>query len=242
MALLMAWVKPGMTEMEISAELSRLLKEAGSEGNSFGPMVQTGPNSAVPHGGLTQRALERDEFLLIDFGGLWNGYPADITRTFCLGTPTDEMNRIYQTVLAANRAAVTVSKPGVPCGDVDKAARDVIESAGYGEHFFHRTGHGLGMSGHELPQIAAGVEEVLETGMVQLLQVSCIRHRFGGRRSCRRQPGADHQRVRISFFDALVGDAQQASVFCRVGRASAPFARQVGFVPNLVSVNASLVA
>jgi Xaa-Pro dipeptidase len=163
---LAAWVEPGKTELDIAAELTRLMKEAGSEGDAFEPLVQTGPNSALPHGNSTHRALQRDEFLLIDFGAKWQGYPADITRTFCSGAPTKEMRKIFDTVVVANRAAIAAVASGVPCGAVDKAARDIIEAAGYGEYFIHRTGHGLGLEIHELPQIAAGVEAPLETGMV----------------------------------------------------------------------------
>ena len=90
------------------------------------------------------------------------------------------MQKIYDTVLAANRAAIAFAKPGVSCGDVDKAARDVIEAAGYGEYFIHRTGHGLGLQGHELPQIAAGVEDVLEAGMVFTIEPGIYVPGLGG--------------------------------------------------------------
>jgi len=161
-----AWAKPGMTEREIGMELSRLLIVAGSQEEAFAPLIQTGPNSALPHGFITDRVLGADEFLLIDFGGKSEGYPADITRTFCLGTPSDEMVKIYNAVLAGNQAGIAAAGPGVACGDVDKATRDVITAAGYGEYFIHRTGHGLGLEGHELPQVASGVKEVLQPGMV----------------------------------------------------------------------------
>ncbi|MFW5771851.1 MAG: M24 family metallopeptidase [Phototrophicaceae bacterium] len=159
-------VRPGMTERHIAGELSRALSEAGSQGEAFAPLIQTGPNSALPHGLPGDRALNPDEFLLIDFGGMMDDYPADITRTFCLGQPSDEMQRIHAAVLAANQAAIAAVRPGVTCGEIDRAARQVIEDAGYGQYFIHRTGHGLGLEGHELPQIAAGVDEPLEAGMV----------------------------------------------------------------------------
>lgn len=162
----LAEVQPGMTEQQIADILTRELSLAGSESLSFSPSVLTGPKSALPHGSTGDRALGEDEFLLIDYGGMISGYPADITRTFCLGTPTEQMVEIYNTVLAANRAAIEVAAPGVPCGDVDRAARDVIEDAGYGEYFIHRTGHGLGLEVHELPQIAADVDAPLEPGMI----------------------------------------------------------------------------
>jgi len=163
---LLDWVQVGQTEQEIAGKLDELLLMHGCTGKAFDSLIQTGPNSALPHGSVTDRPLQAGEFLLIDFGGKVGDYPADITRTFIIGTPTDEQKKIYDTVLAANRAAIKAAKPGVACGVVDKAARDVIEAAGYGEYFFHRTGHGLGLEVHELPQIASGVEAVLESGMI----------------------------------------------------------------------------
>ena len=153
----------------------------GSEGVAFEPLVQTGPNSALPHGMLTDRALGRDEFLLIDYGGRYEGYPADITRTFCLGTPTAEMQKIYDTVKAANEAAIKASGPGVTMGSIDKAARDVINAAGYGAYFIHRTGHGLGLAGHEMiPQIAEGVTDLLEPGMAYTIEPGVYVPGLGG--------------------------------------------------------------
>jgi len=163
---LLDWVQAGHTEKQIARKLDDLLLMHGCTGNAFDSLVQTGANSALPHGSVSDRALQEGEFLLIDFGGRVGDYPADITRTFIIGTPTDEQQKIYDTVLAANRAAIKAAKPGVTCESVDKAARDVIEAAGYGEYFFHRTGHGLGLEVHELPQIATGNLAVLEPGMI----------------------------------------------------------------------------
>ncbi len=178
---LLAWVQPGMTERQIAARLSDELTAQGCSGLSFESLVQTGPNSALPHGTTTDRVLQRDDLLLIDFGGTVDGYPADITRTVCLGTPTADMQTIYETVLAANTAAKAVVAPGVPMGAVDKAARDVIEAAGYGEYFIHRTGHGLGLDVHEpVPQIAAGVTDVLETGMTFTIEPGIYLPGVGG--------------------------------------------------------------
>ncbi|MBI5668852.1 MAG: aminopeptidase P family protein [Chloroflexi bacterium] len=178
---LLAWVQPGMTERQIAARLSEELTAQGCTSLSFESLVQTGPNSALPHGSTTDRVLERDDLLLIDFGGTVDGYPADITRTFCLGTPTAEMRRLYDVVLAANEAAKAAVKPGVPMGAVDRAARDVIEAAGYGDYFIHRTGHGLGLDVHEpIPQIAAGVTDVLEPGMVFTIEPGIYIPGLGG--------------------------------------------------------------
>jgi Xaa-Pro dipeptidase len=177
---LMAWVRPGLTEREIGMKLDSLLVEHGCHGLSFESLVQTGPNSALPHGNVTDRALQEGEFLLIDWGGRYDGYPADLTRTVCLGTPTPEMQKIYDTVLAANRAGVVAAAPGIPCGEVDRAARDVIEAAGYGQYFIHRTGHGLGLEVHELPQMASGVTAKLEVGNVFTIEPGIYVPGLGG--------------------------------------------------------------
>ena len=176
----LATVHPGMTERQIAARLSEELSAAGSSGHAFDPLVLTGPNSALPHGNTSDRVWQEDEFLLIDYGGCFGDYPADITRTFCMGAPSDEMRRIYDAVYRANAAARAVAGPGVPCGVVDKAARDVIEAAGYGPYFTHRTGHGLGLEGHELPQIASGVETLLEVGMVFTIEPGIYLPDVGG--------------------------------------------------------------
>jgi Xaa-Pro dipeptidase len=176
----MAWVQPGMTEREIARKLSDEMSDRGSEGKPFGPLVLTGPKSALPHGNTGDRALGADEYLLIDYGALVGDYPSDITRTFCLGTPTDERRKVYDIVLQANEAAKAIAAPGVATGDVDKAARAVIEAAGYGEYFTHRTGHGLGMDGHELPQIVQGDDTRLEPGMVFTIEPGIYLPQLGG--------------------------------------------------------------
>jgi Xaa-Pro dipeptidase len=177
---LLAWVQVGHTEREIGRKLDELLIAHGCREVSFASLVQTGENSAFPHGAVSDRKLQDGDFLLIDWGGKVGDYPADLTRTFVVGTPTDEQRKIHQTVLAANRAAVAAVKPGVRCGDVDKAARDVIEAAGYGQYFIHRTGHGLGLEVHELPQMASGVEAVLEPGMVFTIEPGIYVPGIGG--------------------------------------------------------------
>ncbi len=160
-------VQIGWTERQIARRLSDLLIAHGCEALSFGTLVQTGANSDNPHGATTDRVLGENDFLLIDFGGSVDGYMADITRTFCLGTPTDQMQHMFDTVLRANEAAKAIVKPGIEMQAVDDAARSVIDAAGLGEYFTHRTGHGLGTDTHEpIPQIARGVTDTLQAGMV----------------------------------------------------------------------------
>lgn len=173
-------IEPGMTEREIGALLDQTVMTRGSQGLAFRALVQIGENSALPHGSVSDRVLKEGEFILIDFGGMYEHYLADITRTFCLGTPSAEMQKIYDTVVAANQAAIAAIKPGVECGEVDRAARSVIEAAGYGEYFIHRTGHGLGLEVHELPQIAPGVEDKLLPGMVFTIEPGIYIQGLGG--------------------------------------------------------------
>ena len=177
---LLKWVTPGKTEREIADKLNQLVKEHGSEGFAFEALIQTGVNSGVPHGAVSDRVLQENEFLLIDYGGKKRDYPADITRTFCIGQPTDEMQRIYDIVLAANQAGIAAVKPGIPASAVDKATRDVIEAAGYGEYFIHRTGHGLGLEVHELPQISSSNDALLEEGMVFTIEPGIYLPQLGG--------------------------------------------------------------
>ncbi len=183
LAQLIAELQPGMTERQIAARLESLMIAGGADGLAFGTLVQTGPNSDNPHGHTTDRALQMNEFLLIDYGCKVDGYPSDITRTFCLGTPSAEMQKIYDVVKAANAAGKAAAGPGVPMEAVDQATRKVITEAGYGEYFTHRTGHGLGLDTHEpIPQIANGVKDILQPGMVFTVEPGIYIPGLGGAR------------------------------------------------------------
>lgn len=160
-------VKPGQSELQISAELMVQLFRAGSEVElPFAPIVSTGPNTANPHASPTDRVLQEGEMLLIDWGASFGGYFSDITRTFFCGDPNDEMKQIADLVERANAAARLGGRRGMVAGEVDKLARDIITEGGYGEYFTHRTGHGLGMEAHEAPYIFQGNPLILEPGMV----------------------------------------------------------------------------
>lgn len=181
LARLMAEVRPGMTERQIARRLNDLQVEGGADGAAFGTLVQTGPNASNPHGTTTDRALQEGEALLIDFGCTVGGYGSDITRTFCLGAVPDELQTIHDVVLAANTAARQIAGPGVPMSAVDRAAREVITAAGYGPYFTHRTGHGLGMDGHEpIPQIAGNVDDLLQPGMTFTIEPGIYLPGLGG--------------------------------------------------------------
>ena len=155
----------GRTERQIGLELSRLVSEEGLERADWGPIVASGPHAASPHHLTGDREIQEGDVVVLDYGGVLEGYQADITRTVHVGTPTDEFRHVYDVVRRAEQAGVEAGRPGVPAEDVDKAARDVIQAAGYGEFFVHRTGHGIGLDVHEEPYIVAGNRLPLEPGM-----------------------------------------------------------------------------
>lgn len=161
-------VKPGATEQELAAELTLQLFRAGSEGElPFAPIVASGPNAANPHHFPSDRALKPGDLLIFDWGAAANGYFSDITRTFAVGGHeiAPELKQASNAVQAANRAGREAAKPGATGQDVDRAARAAITAAGFGDYFIHRTGHGLGMEGHEEPDMKEGDTMPLDPGM-----------------------------------------------------------------------------
>jgi len=164
-------IKIGMTERELSAELVIQLFKHGSDAElPFSPIVSAGPNSANPHASPTERKLQAGDMLVVDWGAAYNGYISDLTRTFAVGNVDDELVKIHKIVQEANAAGRAAGKPGVPCADVDIATRDVIEKSGYEKYFTHRTGHGIGMEGHEDPYIRSDNMQLLEAGMAYTVE------------------------------------------------------------------------
>lgn len=159
-------VKAGITELELVAELEYIMKQKGADAPAFDTMVLAGANSALPHGVPGKTIVQEGGFLLFDLGVLKDGYCSDITRTFVIGEPSAEMEKIYDTVLRAEEAALRAVRVGRPLAEVDKAARNIINAAGYGPYFTHRVGHGLGMEVHEYPSVHGTNEELIEQGMV----------------------------------------------------------------------------
>ena len=144
-------IKAGMTELELQAELIYCLYKNGGQGLSFDPLVVSGPNTSLPHGVAGERVIREGDFITMDFGVLYHGYCSDMTRTVALGYATEEMEKVYNTVLEAQKAGIAASKAGVPGKDIDGAARKVITDAGYGPYFGHGYGHSLGLEVHESP-------------------------------------------------------------------------------------------
>ncbi len=157
----------GLTERDLAEEIERRLSAHGGEGNSFEPIVGSGPNGARPHHGHGDRTIERGDPVVLDFGTLVDGYPGDQTRTVVFaGDPPEGYEEVHETVLNAHHAGVDAVEPGVTAESIDRAAREVIEDAGYGDEFLHRTGHGVGLEVHEPPYIVEGNDRELEPGMV----------------------------------------------------------------------------
>jgi Xaa-Pro aminopeptidase len=154
----------GRSEISVAAELEYYMKLHGAEGPSFSTICVSGTRSSLPHGTPTQSLLESGTFITLDFGCMLDGYASDMTRTVCLGKASDLMKKVYQTVLSAQLAGIAAVKSGVPGKAVDRAARSVIEEAGYGEYFGHSTGHGIGLEVHESPSAAPKTETALPAG------------------------------------------------------------------------------
>jgi Xaa-Pro dipeptidase len=159
-------IRAGLTERQVAAELTLQVLRHGSDAETpFAPIVAAGPNSANPHAFPGDRKLAHGDLVVLDWGARVNGYVSDLTRTFSVGDPGREMAGLVEVVQEANAAARTQAAPGVMASSVDDAARSVIEQAGYGAYFTHRTGHGIGLEGHEDPYIRAGNPLLLESGM-----------------------------------------------------------------------------
>ncbi len=159
-------IRPGTSERELASELTLQLYRHGSDPEMpFAPIVSAGPNSANPHASPTNRLIVPGDLLVIDWGASTERYFSDLTRTFAIGEVEPRLREIARLVKEANLAAQAAVRPGVSAAAVDRAARQVIEAAGYGEFFIHRTGHGLGLDAHEEPYIRAGNDEILEPGM-----------------------------------------------------------------------------
>ncbi len=163
---LLGIIRPGLSEQELAAELIYRLYKFGGEGLSFPPIVIAGAKTSMPHGEPGDNILRSGDFITMDFGTLYNGYCSDMTRTVALGSVTDEMKKVYNTVLAAQQAGIDAAKPGATGRDIDAAARKVIADAGYGAYFGHSFGHSLGLEVHESPNAAPSNAEPMPEGAV----------------------------------------------------------------------------
>jgi len=159
-------IRSGVSELDLAAELVLRLLGAGSESElPFAPIVASGPNTALPHAVPTSRTLQPGDLVILDWGATVDGYISDLTRTFAIGRVDPELQQVHAIVAEANGAGRSAAGPGVACRAVDGAARSVIEAAGYGAAFVHRTGHGIGLEAHEAPYLRSDNEALLRPGM-----------------------------------------------------------------------------
>jgi Xaa-Pro aminopeptidase len=173
-------IKPGITELEVAAEIEYAIKRKGGSGTSFETIVASGPRSAWAHARPTSKPLRKNELVVLDQGAILRGYCSDLTRTVFLGRASAKVRRMYRAVMEAQEAARNAIRPGVMAGDVDAAARRVLQGYGLAKYFTHSTGHGLGLEIHEMPRLARGEKTLLEEGMVVTVEPGVYVEGLGG--------------------------------------------------------------
>jgi len=178
------FVREGRTERAVAADIESAMREAGFARPAFETIVASGPNSALPHARPTNRVIETGDPTVLDFGGVYDGYCVDLTRTVQLGAPSQALRQLYVAVAEAQQAAIAAVRPGVTSSAIDAAARTVLERYGLGEAFGHGTGHGLGLEVHEEPRIARQSprtpDQVVEPGMVFTIEPGAYVPGVGG--------------------------------------------------------------
>ncbi len=175
-------IKVGVRECELKALLEYNMAQRGSQRPSFDTIVVSGKNGSLCHGKPTDKEIKSGEFITFDFGATYNGYCSDMTRTVCVGTPSDEMVCVYETVLKAQNAAIKTAKAGILGSELDRVARDIIADAGYGEYFGHSLGHGLGIDVHDAGGASASYQKPLPEGFVCTIEPGIyIPNKFGVR-------------------------------------------------------------
>lgn len=175
-----AGLMPEMTELQVAAELEYQARRFGAKCMSFPSIVAVGPRAALPHANPTTKRLESDDFLLIDWGVNEGLYVSDLTRILVTGKISPKLRKVYGVVLKAQLAGIKAIRPGVACGAVDKAARDVIVKAGYGKQFGHGLGHGTGLEVHEGPSLSRNQETILKAGMIVTVEPGIYIPGWGG--------------------------------------------------------------
>lgn len=179
---IISFIKPGLTERDVSNELEFFMRKAGAASSSFDIIVASGIRSALPHGVATDKVIEKGELVTLDFGAYYKGYCSDITRTVAVGEPSNELIKIYETVLEAQQRGMKGIKPGMTGKEADALTRDYIRDQGYGEYFGHSTGHGLGMEVHEGLGLSLKSDTVLTPGMVVTVEPGIYIPGVGGTR------------------------------------------------------------
>lgn len=173
-------IKPGMTELEIAAQLEFFMKEAGAEGLSFDTIVASGINSSKPHAVPQRKKVEKGDFITMDFGCVYGGYCSDMTRTIVVGKASEKQKQIYQIVLEAQLAALEFIKAGYTGKEIDRVARNVINQAGYKECFGHGLGHSVGLFIHENPRLSPNENNLILENVIETVEPGIYIENFGG--------------------------------------------------------------
>ncbi len=173
-------LKPGVAERDIAAEIDYAIRKHTAEGPSFEAIVASGPRASMPHASVSERTLQSGDLVILDFGAVFRGYASDMTRTLVIGAPTVQQRAVYEIVLRAQEAAIEAAKAGLPCADLDRVARTIIEDACYGPQFGHSLGHGVGLNVHEQPRVSSKNDQVLEPGMVITIEPGIYIPGWGG--------------------------------------------------------------
>jgi Xaa-Pro aminopeptidase len=177
---ILTYIKPGLTELDVSNELEFFMRKQGATSSSFDIIVASGYRSALPHGVASDKVIENGEFITLDFGAYYKGYCSDITRTISVGEPGEELRKIYDVVLQAQLKGMEGIKPGITGIQADALTRDHIKAEGYGEYFGHSTGHGIGLEVHEGPGLSFKSDIVLQPGMVVTVEPGIYISGLGG--------------------------------------------------------------
>jgi len=177
---LIPFIQPGVSELDIAAEISYMHKKHGADADAFDSIVASGDRSALPHWRASPKKVKRGELITLDFGCVYNGYHSDLTRTVALGRPSPEARKIYAVVIEAQERAIGAAASGMKAKDLDAVARGYIKARGYDKFFRHSLGHGLGLQIHEPPRISALSKATLESGNVITIEPGVYIPGFGG--------------------------------------------------------------
>lgn len=167
---LLTIIRPGVSERELALELDYQMKKRGADDISFDTIAVSGENSSMPHGVPGERRVTAGDFITFDFGAVFDGYHSDMTRTIAVGSVSEEMRQVYETVLNAQKNCIARLTAGMRCSEGDAAARGLIDAAGYGRYFGHGTGHSVGLEIHEEPRLSPNCEDVLRSGIIMTVE------------------------------------------------------------------------
>jgi len=173
-------IRPGVAEKEIADEMESIMRQLGADSSGFAPIIASGWRAALPHGLASDKKIEKGDAVILDFGACYRGYRSDMTRTVAVGDPGDRIRQIYEIVLDTQRSCLARLGPGVSCREVDETTHEAVRLRGYGEHFGHGSGHGIGLDIHEEPFFSPKSDKTLQPGMVVTFEPGIYLPGLGG--------------------------------------------------------------